>query len=361
MTDDMKYMQIALGAAMEVKGYTAPNPAVGAVVVRDGEVIATGATSPAGGDHAEVHAIRNAGDLCKGSDLYVTLEPCSHWGRTPPCSEAVVKAGFARVVIAMLDPNPEVAGRGVKCLEDAGITVEIGMLDWKAQRLNEDFFHYIQTGEPWITVKMAMTLDGRVADSQGSSKWITGEESRSFVHELRAKHTAIGVGTGTLLSDDPKLNVRGVDGDDPVRFVFSSDSNVGEGTYFRTHSDEARTVLVVSDQSDQRFEKASDGVELWFTGVSDRAESMKQFLKMAGKEEIDSLFIEGGSKLVSTLLSIQKVNRFYLYYAPKIIGGGVDGLTLSEPRPMNDPINLIDHEWIQFGNDLMVTGLAQWH
>lgn len=354
------YMERALAEAAKVKGFTAPNPAIGAVVVRNGNIVATGATSPAGGDHAEVHAIRRAGELCKGAELYVTLEPCSHWGRTPPCSEAVVKAGFRKVIVAMLDPNPQVAGRGIKQMHNAGIEVEIGLMEREAQKLNEDFFYFILNKRPWITVKLAMTLDGRVADAVGMSKWITGPDSRVFVHELRAKHTAIGVGRGTLEDDNPKLNVRGVEGNDPVRIVFSSDKTVGNKSYFRENSNEVRSILVVSQEGETRIETAADGVELWFTGKSDHKESFEQFLIMAGEQEIDSLFIEGGSGLVSTILELQRVNRFYLFYAPKILGGGKDGLHLSNPLGMNSGIELKDSEWKQFGNDMMVTGIPLW-
>lgn len=354
------FMNRALEEATKVKGYTSPNPAVGAVIVRHGEIISTGATSPAGGDHAEVHAIRSAGELCRGAELYVTLEPCSHWGRTPPCSEAVVKAGFAKVFIAMLDPNPEVSGRGVKQIKDAGIEVDIGILKDEVYRLNEDFFYYIVHKRPWITVKLAMTLDGRVADSGGSSKWITGPKSRRFVHELRAKHCAIGVGRGTLDDDNPQLNVRAVEGKDPIRIVFTSQVTAGEGSYFREHAHESRSIMVISRKGEPRIEKAPDGVELWFTGKHDRKESFEQFLLMAGEQEIDSLFIEGGSSLVSTLIDMKRINRFYLFYAPKILAGGMDGLLISDSLSMKHAIQLDTPQWTQFGDDMMVTGTARW-
>ncbi len=354
------FMSLALNAARAVKGFTAPNPAVGAVIVRNGNVIATGATSPAGGDHAEVHAIRAAGDLCQGAEIYVTLEPCSHWGKTPPCADAIIRAGFAKVVIAMEDPNPLVSGKGSSRIREAGILVETGILSHEAQRLNEDFFYYITHKKPWITVKLAMTLDGRVADSTGSSKWITGPASRQFVHELRAKHTAIGVGRGTLESDDPQLNVRGVEGKNPIRIIFTSNEHAGESSWFRTHATEERSIMVIAKRGEQHVEVASDGVELWFTGTSDRKDSFERFLIMAGENQIDSLFIEGGSKLISTLLEMKAVHRFYLFYAPKIIAGGIEGLKIPESLPMNHPIELENPEWKQFDNDMMVTGLAKW-
>lgn len=360
MKNSSWFMSCALDAARRVKGMTAPNPSVGAVIVRDGEIIATGATSPAGSDHAEIHAIRQAGELCRGAEIYVTLEPCSHWGKTPPCADAIIQAGFSKVCIAMEDPNPLVSGKGSAKIREAGIVVEIGVLAEEAQRLNEDFFYYIVHKKPWITVKLAMTLDGRVADIHGSSKWITGEQSRTFVHELRSKHSAIGVGRGTLESDDPQLTVRGVAGKNPIRIVFTSDENAGLNSWFRTHAREERSIMVISQEGEQRKEIASDGVELWFTGSSNYKKSLDVFLIMAGEEQIDSLFIEGGSHLISTLIEIKAVNRLYLFYAPKILAGGIDGLKSPNALPMNHPIELEHPEWQQFGNDMMVTGLPKW-
>lgn len=360
MESSIWFMKRALEEARKVKGYTAPNPAVGAVIVRNGEIIATGATSPAGGDHAEVHAIRAAGDKCVGAEIYVTLEPCSHWGRTPPCADAIVRAGFSKVVIAMEDPNPLVAGKGTAKIREAGIEVITGICADEALQLNEDFFFYITNKKPWITVKLAMTLDGRVADSGGSSKWITGPQSRQFVHELRAKHTSIGVGRGTLDDDDPQLTVRAVEGKDPIRIVFTSQPNAGEKSWFRAHATECRSIMVISRTGEPRIEKAPDGVELWFTGTHDRKESFERFLKMAGEQEIDSLFIEGGSSLVSTLLEMKNINRFYLFYAPKILAGGMDGLKMADSLSMKHPIELENPQWKQFGDDMMVTGLAKW-
>jgi len=353
-------MNRALEEARKVKGNTAPNPAVGAVIVRNGEIIATGATSPVGGDHAEIHAIRAAGELCRGSELYVSLEPCSHWGKTPPCADAIIRAGFAKVIIAIEDPNPLVAGKGSVKLRAAGIEVITGICADEALRINEDFFYFITHKKPWITVKLAMTLDGRVADYDGSSKWITGSESRAFVHELRAKHSAIGVGRKTLDADDPQLTVRATVGNDPIRIVFSSNKSAGQASWFRTHANQKRSIMVISNNEQSRIEIANDGVELWFTGSAEYGPSFQRFLEMAGEQQIDSLFIEGGSGLVATIMELKAVNRFYLFYAPKILGGGIDGLTLKTPMQMSHPIELENPQMMQFGEDFMVTGRAVW-
>ena len=359
MTSDITFMQEALKEAQSVKGKTSPNPAVGAIIVKDGAVIGRGATSPVGGPHAEVNAIESVTGSCVGATIYVTLEPCNHWGRTPPCSERIVKEGFSRVVIAILDPNPKVAGSGVKTIEDAGIEVSIGLLNDEAHRINEEFFYYIVSRRPWVTLKVAMTLDGKVADSSGSSKWITNERSRAFVHELRAKHSAIGVGRGTLESDNPKLNVRGYSGDDPIRVVFASTTDIGRGSYFREHAGDVKTIICVAGGVAEEVVLASDGVEYWYTGSRDYIDSFSNFLDMAYEREIDSLFIEGGASLIKTLLDGDFVNRLYIFYAPKIVGSGISGLTTSKTVSMADALNLKNVEFRELGDNFMVTGLLQ--
>jgi diaminohydroxyphosphoribosylaminopyrimidine deaminase/5-amino-6-(5-phosphoribosylamino)uracil reductase len=358
LKNKIAFMQEALIAAGSVKGYTSPNPAVGAVVVKNDKVIATGATSPAGGPHAEIHAIKNAGDKCRGAHLFVTLEPCSHFGKTPPCADAIIKAKFSKVTVAILDPNEKVSGSGIKKLKDSGIEVDIGVCESEAKKINEDFFHYITKKSPWVTVKLALTLDGYIADEDGSSKWITSQSSRDFVHKLRATHTSIGVGNGTLNADNPSLTVRHCDGNSPIRFVFSSKNEFPLDSYFALNSSEVRSILVIAQDGKVSKEKKHGEVERWFTGSSNRVESIKSFLKMAGKEEIDSIFIEGGASLISSFMEAEAVNRFYLFYAPKIIGAGVSGLQLQSPRKMSSPIKLSNIEHLSFDEDFLVTGLA---
>ena len=354
------YMHQALSLAEEVLGSTAPNPAVGAIIVKDGVVIGKGATAPVGGPHAEVFALKQAGEDARGADLYVTLEPCNHHGKTPPCSIAIIDAGIRRVFVAVKDPNPLVAGSGILAMQKAGIEVTVGLLKKEALRLNEHFFHFIQTKEPWVSIKLAMTLDGRIADSTGTSKWITGPVARKEVHRLRAQHSAIGVGSRTLKADNPELTVRGVSGDDPIRIVFSSDVTVGAESYFRNHAAEKRSIIAVLNVGESCIEKDTDGVELWYLGTNNSLDGMAQFLKMAGEQGIDSLFIEGGSTLISTFLELHKVHRLYLFYAPKILGGGTDGLQLEKSYPMNAALTLKEVETSHFDEDFMITGLAHW-
>lgn len=360
MTDNQSvFMQMALECAASVKGTTAPNPSVGAVIVKSGEVIGRGATSPWGGPHAEINAIRDAGgeDCCRDADIYVTLEPCSHYGKTPPCSEAIIRSKFKRVYIAVLDPNPLVSGRGVTLIEQAGIEVEVGLYEREAKRMNEDFFHFILHKTPFVHVKLAMTLDGMVADADNKSKWITGPDSRTEVHRLRSTCSAITVGKGTLVADNPKLDVRHVDGTNPIRIVFVSSPKDFAGTYFAERAEEVRSIAVVGDDSPMRKEKDESGVEIWFTGSIEKGSSIRSFIAMAGEENIDSLLVEGGAGLVQAFLDEKLVNRLTIFYAGKILGGGKPGLQLTESRAISSPLELHQMESKQFGTDFMVTGL----
>lgn len=362
MRTDLEYMQQALCCARAVKGTTSPNPSVGAVIVRDGDLLGSGATAPVGGPHAEIQAITDAGgeQACTGASIYVTLEPCSHYGKTPPCSEALIRAQFKKVFIAVLDPNPLVAGRGVSMLKEAGIDVEVGLCKDEATELNEDFFHFIQTGRPFIHLKMALTLDGCIADVEGKSKWITGADSRKEVHAIRAKSCAIAVGCGTLRADNSKLDVRHVDGTNPIRIVFGRSEKDVDGSYFQEHAHDVRSILVLAKDGQTRIEKDSYGVELWYTGSADKGSSMQRFMVMAGEEQIDSILVEGGAGVVATLMDEKLVHRITLFYGPCILGGGQRGITLNNPFSIVSPISLDNIRSNIFGTDMMISGTPRW-
>lgn len=355
-----EFMKIALECAEKVKGKTSPNPAVGAVVVKNSQIVGRGATCAAGGNHAEINAINEAGDLCKDGDLYVTLEPCSHYGRTPPCADAIIKAGFKRVFAACLDPNPLVCGKGIEKLRSAGIEVKTGILQKEAVRLNEDFFWYIEHKKPFVAAKLALTFDNRIADSFGNSKWITGEESLEYAHFLRSVYSSIAVGRNTLVSDDPKLTVRRIENaKNPVRIVFSSDKKAGENSYFRKNAKNRRSIIVLSGKEKYR-EVDEDGIEIWATGESGYRESFLSFLETAGGEEIDSVLLEGGAKLIACALEARSINRLFLFYAPKIIGGFKNGLQLNSPLSISSPINLREIETRKLGNDILISGIPEY-
>ena len=304
MTDE-DYMREALRIARYAEGRTSPNPLVGAVIVRDGRIIAEGWHRKAGTPHAEIHALRMAGDLARGATLYVTLEPCSHYGRTGPCAKAVAEAGIARVVVAMQDPNPKVAGRGMEMLRAAGVEVCCGVLAAEAARLNEVFLHWITTGLPFVALKTAMTLDGKIATHTGDSQWITGEASRLRVHELRDRYDAILVGIGTVLHDDPSLTTRLPDrqGKHPLRIVLDSMARTPRTAKLLTDG-AAPTLIAVTARAPQERVAAlrQAGAEVLVCGEGPRVDA-RALLKARGEREMSSVFVEGGGRVNASLLA----------------------------------------------------------
>lgn len=353
---DLLFMRNALELARQAKGKTFPNPAVGAVVVLDGRVVGTGATQVYGGPHAEKVALLEAADKAKGASLYVTLEPCCHFGRTPPCTDAIIKAGISRVFIAVTDPNPLVSGKGIQQLRDHNIEVCTGLLQQDAEELNEDFFWSIQTHRAWVTLKLAMTLDGRIADSTGKSKWITNSTSRDYVHELRRCHAAIGVGRGTLEADNPQLTVRHKEGYNPARIIFSSETKLSEESYFYQHASEARSIVVVRGGDHIEIIKKA-GIEYWYTGETDRLQNLKVFTELAYQQHLSSIFIEGGQQLGSQFLEAGLVNRVYLFYGCKIVGEGKDGISFNNGLPIHQSITLSSVKHQVFGTDFVISGI----
>jgi diaminohydroxyphosphoribosylaminopyrimidine deaminase/5-amino-6-(5-phosphoribosylamino)uracil reductase len=352
-------MSLAIRLAEVVKGTTFPNPAVGAVIVKNGNIVGKGATSYCGGPHAEKNALEAAQGKARGATLYVTLEPCCHFGKTAPCTGAIIDAGIKRVFVSVKDPNPLVRGKGVLALRRHGIEVVTGLLADDATRINEDFFFWITKHRPWVSVKLAMTLDGRIADAEGASQWITSVEARNFGHRLRARHAAIGIGRATLEKDDPKLTVRHGKGPNPVRFVFSSKAAAPSGSYFVAIAKKlSRSILVVAGGASCSREKLKNGVEIWRTGTTDKNESLHSFLQMAGNEGLSSVLIEGGSNLASSFIENRLANRLYLLYGNKILGGGLPALAFSRGLALDKCIKLDRMETMRLGGDMMVTGLA---
>ncbi|MGG4168335.1 bifunctional diaminohydroxyphosphoribosylaminopyrimidine deaminase/5-amino-6-(5-phosphoribosylamino)uracil reductase RibD [Rossellomorea vietnamensis] len=315
------YMKLAISMAEATLGQTSPNPVVGAVVVKNGEIVGTGAHLKAGEGHAEVNAIKMAGDKAKGSDIYVTLEPCSHFGKTPPCSQALITSGIKRVHIATRDPNPLVAGRGIQQLRDAGIEVVVGELEEEALELNKHFFHFIQNGTPYVTLKTAVTLDGKTASASGDSKWITSEASRTDVHYDRHRHDAILVGVNTVIQDNPHLTTRlPQGGKNPIRIILD--------TYLRTpvHSHvvedlESRTIIFTgSSVKDERKTPYIDrGCEI--ISLTDDKIGIHSVLKELGSRKIVSLYVEGGSTIHSSFLEERAFQEMIMYMSPKLVGG----------------------------------------
>lgn len=348
-------MNEAIVLADKAKGLTFPNPAVGAVIVKHGIIVGRGATDVAGGPHAEKRALAQAGAKAKGGTLYVTLEPCCHFGRTPPCTNAIIDAGIIRVIVSVKDPNPLVAGKGIGQLQRHGIEVLSGLQKAEASRLNEDFFFSIIQKRPWITLKLAMTLDGCIADSHGDSKWITSSAARTYVHELRRKHSAIAVGSGTVKADDPQLTVRHIAGYSPARIIFSS-RPLPRKSAIANSTRQVRTIVVMSGGPARSIRKNPAGVETWHTGEVDPVKSMAQFLEMAYSQGITSIFVEGGHQIATFLLEHQLVNRLHIIYGNKILGGGLSGFDFSKSLPLSNAFSLERFESTTIGDNIAITG-----
>lgn len=359
MASDRHYMNLALQLARSVQGQTSPNPCVGAVLVNRHEIVGIGAHLKAGEAHAEIHALSMAGERAKGATLYVTLEPCNHFGKTPPCTEAVIKAGVKRVVVAAPDPNPLVRGRGIARLREAGIEVEVGLGREEAERLNEAFNHYIVTRRPYVTLKAAATLDGKIATSTGESQWITGEEARRDVHVLRSKQDAILVGINTVLRDNPRLTARLEGGcRQPVRVILDSSLRIPLDAHV-VNTEEAPTWIFTTARAPRQKVLALEqrGVKIFQTGEGPSV-NLDLVLTTLGDQGITSLLVEGGGQVNASFLEGGLVHKVVLYLAPKLIGGR------ESPGPfggrgflsLSDSVELKNWQVEQIGRDLKVVG-----
>lgn len=356
-------MRLALELAAKARGRTTPNPMVGAVIVKNGQVIGQGYHAKAGTPHAEVHALQEAGAEARGATVYVTLEPCSHYGRTPPCADALIKAGVKRVVVAMEDPNPVVAGNGMARLRQAGIVTEVGLLGDEAKHLNEVFIKYITTKQPFLLFKTAMTLDGKIATRTGQSQWITGASARGLVHSLRDAYDAIMVGIGTVLADDPALTTRipGKVTQDPVRVIVDSQARTPLAAKVFNHESAASTIIFVSDQAppDRVAALRAKGAQvITVPSGEDQRLQMKAVVERLGLEGITSVLLEGGGQLAGSCFRAQLVDKVCWFVAPKIVGG------YQAPSPIEDlgidhmekAITLNRITLQQIGTDLMLEG-----
>jgi diaminohydroxyphosphoribosylaminopyrimidine deaminase / 5-amino-6-(5-phosphoribosylamino)uracil reductase len=323
-TQDTNYMRRAIRLAQRGRGLASPNPPVGALIVRDGTVVGQGFHRGPGTAHAEIAAIDAAGDACRGATLYLTLEPCTHQGRTPPCAPRVIEAGFARVVVGTTDPNPLVDGRGVAALRDAGIDVEAGVLEADAERLIEAFSRFIRTGRPFVTAKVAVSLDGRAAAADGSSQWITGPAARRDAHHLRADSDAVVVGVGTVVRDDPHLTVRlrGYKGRQPLRVVLDSSCRVPLDAAIL--GGEAPTLVATTDKATEDAVGAlrATGVEVLRVPARDGRVDLPALLEMLGKRGVASLLVEGGPTVMGDVVERGLADRYIFYVAPKLLGSG---------------------------------------
>ena len=362
MDPDERYMWMALDLARRSCGKTNPNPMVGAVIVKGGEVVGTGFHKKAGEQHAEIIALLEAGVRARHATLYTNLEPCSHQGRTPPCTEAILQAGIRRVVLATVDPNPLISGRGIRKLKEAGIKVKVGVLEEKARRLNEIFFKYITTKTPFVMVKAAMSLDGKIATTTGESRWISGEKSRKFAHQLRAASDGIMVGINTILRDDPLLTVRldGKKAANPVRIIVDSRGRMPLSSKVVKTARETKTILatttLVSSEKLKTYQEA--GVEVLILPLQGEQVNLQELMLALGKKEISALLVEGGGTLNYSLLNENLIDKVYFFIAPFLLGGEnaptpVGGAGVCE---LKESWKVQDLELKQLDNDLLIIG-----
>ncbi|ASA22971.1 bifunctional diaminohydroxyphosphoribosylaminopyrimidine deaminase/5-amino-6-(5-phosphoribosylamino)uracil reductase RibD [Paenibacillus donghaensis] len=355
--NDEFYMSLALDMAQRAQGQTGINPVVGCVVVKDGVMIGLGTHLQRGGGHAEVHALNMAAGQAQGSTAYVTLEPCSHYGKTPPCSQRLIDEGVTRVVVACEDPNPQVAGRGVAMLREQGIEVEVGLLRSRALRLNERFIKYILTKQPFVTLKTASTLDGKIATRTGDSKWISNAEARKIVHTLRHRHQGIMVGVNTVLADNPTLTTRmDVPGLNPLRIVVDSTLRIPLDA--KVVSDGGAPTVVLTTEAADKVKAsalAAAGVQVIACGPGPRVDLHKAMTAL-GEQEISSILLEGGGTLNGAMLESGLVDRVILFYAPKIVGGTAGTITFPGVERMRDAITLEGLEVEVLGDNVCISG-----
>ncbi len=364
--DDKSYMTMALGLAKKGKGFTSPNPMVGAIIVKNDQIVGKGYHQAAGMAHAEAIAIDNAGVLAKDSTLYVNLEPCNHEGRTPPCTEKILAAGIRRVVVAMNDPNPDVKGGGIDYLESQGINITVGVCEDRAKRLNEIFIKYATTKRPFSIIKCATTLDGRIATRTGDSRWVSGKESRKFVHRIRHAVDAIMVGINTVEKDDPSLTTR-LENEldyfrtlDPTRIILDTHLRISEKAKLLQLDSDSETIIVtgnsVSEEKKKRIEKR--GIRFVEAEVADGLIDLDSLMDLLGDLGITSLLIEGGSRVFASALSAGIVEKIIFFFAPKIMGGD-DGIPVCKgpgATTMNNCIQVKDIQIQRFGDDVMIEG-----
>jgi diaminohydroxyphosphoribosylaminopyrimidine deaminase/5-amino-6-(5-phosphoribosylamino)uracil reductase len=359
-------MREAIRQARKGLGLTSPNPSVGCVIRRGERIVAKGWHQRAGGPHAEIVCLQNLGGKARrGDTLYVTLEPCNHFGRTPPCTQAILESGIGRVVVGAADPNPRVPGGGCAVLAEGGVEVVTGVLESECRRLIEGFSKFIRTGLPFVAAKSALTLDGWTATSSGSSKWITGESSRRFVHRLRQRSDAVMVGVGTVLADDPSLTARleKKQGKNPLRVIVDTHLRTPpEAKLFRTGS--APTLIVVGESvSGREFKVFEDqGATFLVCPEKDGRVDPSAMMARLGKMEVTSVLLEGGSTLMGAMIRRRLIDKFYIFKAPKLLGGG-DGVPMAcgpGPARIDDCIRLKGVRLRRFGEDVLIEGYPEY-
>lgn len=357
---DEKYMRLAMQLAGNAIGRTSPNPLVGAVIVKDNRVVGCGWHRKAGTPHAEVHALNQAGELAQGADVYVTLEPCAHYGKTPPCAKALVEAKVKNVYGGLLDVNPKVAGKGFKILEDAGIHVEYGFLQDELRKQNEVFFKWIEHKKPFVVLKAAMTLDGKIATATGQSKWITNETSRAYGYKLRDIYDGIMVGINTVIEDNPMLTARVDGGKNPIRIVVDSSLKIDINANV-VQDKSAKTIVATTDKADKdkilKLQAQDVDVIVVDKDENDKVD-IEKLLDILGQQNICSILVEGGATLSGSFVAKKLIDKVYFFIAPKIVGGKEAKTPVAGTGILNlqEALALKDIQFEKLEEDILIIG-----
>jgi len=355
--NDSKYMKQALELAKKGVGRVNPNPLVGAVIVKNGKIIGEGYHQIYGGLHAEINALASLKESPTNATMYVTLEPCSHYGKTPPCVDAVIKSGVSNVVVASLDPNPLVAGRSIKKMQEVGINVTVGVLKEEGDALNATFFHYITNNTPYVTMKYAMTTDGKIATHTGASRWITGEDARQKVHEDRNRYTGIMVGVGTVIADDPMLDCRIENGRNPTRIICDTTLRTPLNSRIVASAKTIPTILLTASTNQNSHQYyINKGCQVFTILPKNDKIDLQVAMKTLAKAGIDSILLEGGASLNASALEAGIINKVQTYIAPKLFGGiaapaPIAGLGVAHP---DDAYKLKNQKITLLGEDILI-------
>jgi len=359
--NDIELMTRALRLAEKGRGKTLPNPMVGAVLFKNGKVVGEGYHKGPGSPHAEVEAIKKAGKSARGATMYVTLEPCCHAGRTGPCTESIKEAGIKKVIYAITDNNPLVNGKGARTLRQAGIQVSNGLMSKEAVRLNDVYFGIVEKQSPFVTLKIAQSLDGRIATNSGDSKWISCKVSRKYVHGLRADSDAVLVGSGTLKKDNPHLTTRLVKGKNPYRIIVSSDLNFPKGSHLIESNKDYRTIVATTDVALTNQASTNNGLTYWKVAAnSDHRVDLKDLLEKAWEFGIKAILIEGGAQMASSFLKEKLIDKFIIITAPMVLGKGVDAIGDLNINKVSQAITFRDSYRFQSGPDEVFVGYPNW-
>lgn len=357
---DEYYMGLAINLARKGIGKVNPNPMVGAVIVKNNKIVGTGYHEKYGGKHAEINAIENASENLNGSTMYVNLEPCSHFGKTPPCVDKIIENKINKVVISSVDPNPLVQGKGVKKLRDAGIEVKVGVLDEENKKLNEVFLKYIKNKKPFVVMKVAMSLDGKISTTTGQSKWISCDESRRYVHKLRSEVMSILVGINTVIKDNPMLDCRLENCKNPIRIIVDTTLKIPIDSKIVSSSKSIRTIVVTTEHANRNVMKLLEdkGVEILTVNLKNNLVDLKETINKLGELNIDSILIEGGSSLNFSAINENIVDKIQVYVAPIILGGESSKTPIGGQgvADIKEAFKLDKLEYKQVGSDILIEG-----